>query len=136
MSCLARGLAWRTMSAVAFIIASVSLYALVASQQQSPAPYVLRVMREDESSQGSAVDLMTLQCLDSSDQVMRPQEVVFWLNRNAPNDPDFKDRDYVIVDNDLREIVFQLREEGNYTCGIRTDVANVEESEPVPLIGE
>ena len=116
---------------------SVSLYALVGSQTQSPAPYVLRVEREVESSQGASVDLITLRCVDStSDQVVRPQDVIFWLNRESPDDPDFKDEDYVDIDNGRGGIVFQLRVEGYYTCGRRADVANVEESERVALIGE
>ena len=118
-------------------VTSVSLYALVASQTQAPAPYVLRVEREEPSSQGALVDLITLRCVEStSDQVMRPQDVIFWLNRERPEDPDFKDEDYVEIDNGREGIVFQLRVEGYYTCGRRADIANVEESERVPLIGE
>ena len=126
-----------TVTLVLLVVTSVSLYALAVSQTQAPAPYDLRVEREEPSSQGALVDLITLRCVEStSGQIMRPQDVMFWLNRQRPEDPDFKDEDYIEIDNGRRGIVFQLRVEGNYTCGRRTDVANVEESEREPLIGE
>ena len=125
------------MNIVLFAVICVSLYTLVASQQRSPAQYNLTVQREEESSRGATVDLITLRCINAtSGMMMRPRDVTFWLNRDTANDPDFKDEEYVIVDDQRKGIVFQLRVEGSYTCGIRTNVANVEESERVPLIGE
>ena len=124
-----------TVTLVLLAIASVSLYATLVTSQS--APYRLRVERHDPSSQGSTVDLIILQCVDqSTGQVLPPRNVVFWLNRVRPEDPDFKDKDYVLIDDNLKRILFQLREEGYYTCGIRVDGANVQESERVPLIGE
>lgn len=122
-----------TVTLVLLAIASVSLYATLVTSQ--PAPYELRVERHDPSSQDSTVDLIILQCVDQSTrQVLPPRNVVFWLNRVRPEDPDFKDKDYVLIDDN--RILFQLREEGYYTCGIRVGGANVQESERVPLIGE
>lgn len=124
-----------TVTLVLLAVASVSLYATLVTSQR--APYALRVRRLDPSSQGSTVDLIILQCEDqSTDQVLPPRDVVFWLNRVRPEDPDFKDKNYVLIDDDLQGISFQLREEGYYTCGIRVGGANVQESERVPLIGE
>ena len=127
------------MNIVLLAVTCVSLYVFVASQvqQQSPALYSLTVQREHESSRGRGVDLITLRCINAtSGMMMRPQDVTFWLNRVSSNDPDFKDEEYVIVDNQRKGIVFQLRVEGYYSCGTQTNVANVEESERVPLIGE
>ena len=69
-------------------------------------------------------------------EIVSVQDINFWLNRMRPDDPDLKEEDYVIIDDDNMGVTFQLRQEGYYTCGRRTDAANVDESERVAVLGK
>ena len=111
---------------------------LVATQGSSdPPPYELIVQREDPSSPGLLVDLISLRCRDSvNGEVVSVQHINFWLNRTNPNDPDLKEEDYVSISSDNRGIMFQLRDEGYYTCGMQIDSANFSESERLALISK
>ena len=85
------------------------------------------------------MDLITLRCRNSqSGSLELVRNVIFWFNRATPNDPDLKNEPYVFISSDNMGIVFQLprEREGNYTCGVRVDTANVMESERVPVIGK
>ena len=118
-------------------VAIFMLCSLVLSQQQPP--YTLIVERQQETSTGPTVDLITLRCSNTQSRSFELiREVIFWFNRATPNDPDLKNERYVFNSEDGRGIVFQLPRdrEGNYTCGVRVDTANVMESERVTLIGK
>ena len=120
------------MFSLLFIISSCIWFVQVSlvATQGSP-PYELTVERDNPSTRGSGVDLITLRCRGRVDDGIR-----FWLNRTRPNDPDLKDENYVFTSNDGTSITFQLRQEGFYTCGRQIDSANVEESERVPVISK
>ena len=132
------------MSSLYFTVSSCIWFvqvSLVATQGPSddPPPYELIVERNDPSTQGSGVDLITLRCRESDNEgggILAVQLVKFWLNRTRPNDPDLKEEDYVFTNRDNMGITFQLRQEGYYTCGMQTDAANVEESERVTVISK
>ena len=61
-----------------------------------------------------------------------------WFNRATPDDPDIENDPYVLPADDGRGIVFQLprQREGNYTCRVHVNLANVMESERKTLIGK
>ena len=119
-------------------VAIFTLCSLALSQEQPT--YMLRVEREQESSTGSQVDLITLRCRNtvSGNFELIRGGVIFWFNRATPDDPNIKNEPDVFSTGDGRGIVFQLsrQREGNYTCGMRIDEANVMESERETLIGE
>ena len=124
---------------VTSLFRSVVIFAqcLLALSQQQP-PYELIVQRQQESSTGSAVDLITLRCRNTQSGSFEPvRDVIFWFNRATPDDPGINNEPGVFQDR--TGIVFQLQREsreGNYTCGVRIDQANVMESERVTLIGK
>lgn len=124
------------MSLGSFIV-TCALCSLVLSQQQPSAPYTLVVQRQSASSR-STVDLITLRCRNADSEDLNVQDVLFWFNRVSPDDPGIENEPYVLLADDGRGIVFQLprQREGNYTCGVRIDAANVMESERETLIGE
>ena len=76
--------------------------------------------------------------MDSGNFELIRDRVIFWFNRATPDDPNIKNQPNVFPAEDGRGVVFQLsrQREGNYTCGVRIDEANVMESERKTLIGE
>ena len=83
---------------------------------------------------------ITLLCRDNSiNGIADINDVIFWLNRTQPDDPDLRDRSDVFVfqDQTRTELAFILTRsnEGNYTCGERVDSANVQESAAETLVG-
>ena len=114
----------------------ISFVATQGPSSRTP-PYELIVRRADSSTRGARVDLITLQCRENrSMEIVSVQDINFWLNRMRPDDPDLKEEDYVIINDDNMGVTFQLRQEGYYTCGRRTDAANVDESKRVAVLGK
>ena len=113
-------------------VTSIS-YVQVASQS---APFELVVERNSPSSQGLLVDHITLRCRrNNSGTPLLAENINYWVNRTKFDEPDLKEKDYVRIASDGMGITFQLKEEGNYTCGER-DPPNVVESVAVTLIGK
>ena len=126
------------MSTLSLFVVTCTLCALVLSQQDPQ--YRLIVERAEPSSQGSRLDLITLRCRDThSSRNFEPvQDINFWLNRTAPDDPGFQNDPNVITTRDRMGITFQLARdrEGYYSCGVQSDSANVVESERIAVIGK
>lgn len=80
-----------------------------------------------------------LTCRDGSTAEDLPvRDIKIWLNRTTVYDPDLREREDV-GNFEVRgccRLRFNLTHqlEGNFTCGRRTDIANVQESRPRTLI--
>lgn len=83
--------------------------------------------------------LIELTCREGSTAEELPvSNINIWLNRSSVNDPDLRERKDVgaVEVHGCCRLRFNLTHQlgGNFTCGIRTDVANVKESPPKMLI--
>ena len=77
--------------------------------------------------------LIELTCRDASTaEELDISDIKIWLNRTSVNDPDLREREDVGVfeANGCCRLRFNLTHqlEGKFTCGRRTDIANVQES--------
>lgn len=112
-------------------------FLLVSSQSQDHPRYEL--IHSEDRHETAQTGMIILRCrtLPSAVEV-DVDNVVFWLNRRSACDPDLRERGdiKVVIGDDHRSIIVNVtrRFEGNYSCGLRVDNANVIESSKVTLV--
>lgn len=101
---------------------------------QGPASYDL-IFEEDAMTEETGS--LTLKCRDEYAEVVKINEVGFFLNRSSATDPSLREReDISVIEVGNIGIRFNLtrRLEGNYTCGRRVNCTDMTESPPRTLI--
>ena len=120
-----------------------ALFCSPAACQETSLNYRLGVQRADNDATDLLIDLVTLECLNYSTRaainLRQNENIKFWLDRRHPGDADLRSRFPTVRPTvDRMGITFQLRDvgEGNFSCGVQLNDANVDESTPVTLIGK
>jgi hypothetical protein len=83
--------------------------------------------------------LLQLTCRDGFTAEDLPVgDIKIWLNRTSVDDPDLREREDIgtVEVHGCCSLRFNLTHQlgGRFTCGRRTDIANVQESSPIMLI--
>lgn len=114
---------------------TADLNVAVCMNHQAPYELTHRTISPDTELSGA----IELTCRDGSTAEDLPvRDIKIWLNRTTVYDPDLREREDV-GNFEVRgccRLRFNLTHqlEGNFTCGRRTDIANVQESRPRTLI--
>ena len=106
----------------------------MATEQSPPYELIYRTISDTELS-----GLLVLICRDELRAKELPvSDIKIWLNRTSVDDPDLREREDVgtVEVHGCCSLRFNLTHqlEGSFTCGRKTDIANVQESSPKLLI--